>query len=137
MRIEATSNDSHADDATSYRQTHAWKHRLMEEPLPRLFLNGKFYSGATNGVHRVADRLLRELDRRAASGGPPAGWDMRLLLPAVRNWAPTFAAISVLPQRWGHTQAWEQAVLPHVARSGVLASFANLAPAAHSSSTLR
>lgn len=98
---------------------------------PRLFLNGKFYAGATNGVHRVADRLLRELDALATAGEAPARWDMRLLLPTARNWAPSFDAIVAVPQRRGHTQGWEQAILPVVARGGVLASFANLAPALH------
>lgn len=98
----------------------------------RLFLNGKFYSGAVNGVHRVADRLLRELERIAVDGGAPADWDMRLLLPAGATWAPDFAAIRAVPQRMGHTQFWEQALLPIAARSGTLASFANLAPRAHS-----
>lgn len=98
---------------------------------PRLFLNGKFYAGATNGVHRVADRLLRELDRLAAAGEAPARWDMRLLLPARSNWAPSFSRIAAVPQRHGHTQAWEQAILPFVARGGMLASFANLAPLLH------
>jgi glycosyltransferase involved in cell wall biosynthesis len=100
-------------------------------PKKRLFLNGKFYSGAVNGVHRVADRLLRELDRLAIDGGAPARWDMRLLLPARPNWAPEFTAIRPVPQRLGHTQLWEQALLPIAARGGVLASFANLAPRAH------
>ncbi|WBH18076.1 glycosyltransferase family 4 protein [Sphingomonas radiodurans] len=98
---------------------------------PHLFINGKFYSGATNGVHRVADRLLRELDRLAVEGAAPAGWDMRLLLPKWDNWAPSFTHIVPVPQRAGHTQAWEQLILPRVARDGVLASFANLAPALH------
>jgi len=98
---------------------------------PKLFLNGKFYSGATNGVHRVADRLLRELDTLAAAGASPVGWDMRLLLPTRPNWAPPFAAIRAVPQRQGHSQWWEQVVLPFAARSGVLASFANLAPGPH------
>lgn len=98
---------------------------------PRLFLNGKFYAGATNGVHRVADRLLRELDGQAIAGEAPANWDMRLLLPERANWAPRFAAIVPVPQRRGHTQFWEQAVLPIVARGGVLASFANLTPSLH------
>lgn len=98
---------------------------------PRLYFNGKFYSGATNGVHRVADRLLRELDRLALQGGVPAGWDMRLLLPEIANWAPAFGAITPMPQRRGQSQFWEQMVLPFAARDGTLASFANLAPAWH------
>ena len=98
---------------------------------PCLFLNGKFYSGRTNGVHRVADRLLRELDALAVEGAAPAGWDMRLLLPAGANWAPRFAAITAIPQRHGASQVWEQMILPFAARRGVLASFANLAPGWH------
>ncbi len=105
--------------------------RKRSPTAPRLFLNGKFYSGAVNGVHRVADRLLRELDGLAVAGQEPAGWDMRLLLPVAGNWAPSFAAIVPVPQRMGHTQGWEQGILPFVARHGVLASFANLAPAFH------
>ena len=97
----------------------------------RLFLNGKFYSGAINGVHRVADRLIRELDQLAMAGEEPADWDMRLLVPMRTNWAPRFATIDALPQRGGHTQFWEQAILPFVARGGALASFANLAPSLH------
>ncbi|MFV3464677.1 hypothetical protein ACNJFH_21225, partial [Mycobacterium tuberculosis] len=83
---------------------------------PRLFLNGKFYAGGTNGVHRVADRLLRELDALAVAGEAPARWDMRLLLPRQANWAPRFATIVPMPQWRGHTQLWEQAVLPFAAR---------------------
>jgi glycosyltransferase involved in cell wall biosynthesis len=98
---------------------------------PRLFLNGKFYAGATNGVSRVADRLIRELDRLAVAGEAPSRWDMRLLLPETTNWAPAFGAVVPVPQRRGHSQSWEQFVLPRAARSGVLASFANLAPGFH------
>lgn len=100
---------------------------------PRVFLNGKFYSGGTNGVHRVADRLLRELDAQAVAGGVPAGWDMRLLLPRRDTWAPRFAAIVPVPQPRGHTQMWEQAILPFAARGGMLVNFANLAPGLHRS----
>ena len=105
--------------------------RLGNRPVPRLFFNGKFYAGTTNGVHRVADRLLRELDALALRGEAPSRWDMRLLLPSAPNWAPVFNAIRRIPQRWGHTQFWEQAVLPFAARGGTLASFANLAPGRH------
>ncbi len=100
-------------------------------PAGRLFLNGKFYGGAMNGVHRVADRLLRELDALAVRGGGPDRWDMRLLLPDRGDWAPPFQAIVRVPQRLGHTQYWEQMLLPRAARGGALASFANLAPRAH------
>ena len=98
---------------------------------PRLFINGKFYSGALNGVHRVADRLIRELDRQAAETDEPANWDMRLLLPRRAGWAPPLSMIRPVPQRLGHSQLWEQMMLPFAARGGALVSFANLAPAFH------
>ena len=72
-------------------------------PARLLFLNGKFYGGALNGVHRVADRLLREVDALAGEGGAPARWDMRLLLPAGPEWSPPFARIRKIPQRLGRT----------------------------------
>ena len=97
----------------------------------RVYFNGKFYSGPINGVHRVADRLLTQLDAMAGEGAAPAGWDMRLLVPAADNWAPEFAHIRKVAQPRGHTQLWEQAVLPFVARGGVLVSLANFAPSLH------
>ena len=93
-------------------------------------LNGKFYSGRLNGVHRVADRLIRELDGLAAAGACPE-LDLHLLLPAGETWAPEFACVRKTPQRFGHTQLWEQLVLPVAARDGVLVNLANLAPLAH------
>ena len=113
------------------RTTDAVTARRGDGGVPRLYLNGKFYAGAINGVHRVADRLLRELDRLAGEDRAPARWDMRLLLPTARNWAPEFGAIRPVPQPWGHTQFWEQALLPRAARGGMLVNFANLAPAWH------
>jgi len=116
---------------TAHSPAGTWGLRSEVTARPRLFLNGKFYSGATNGVHRVSDRLLRELDRLAVAGEAPAGWDMRLLVPTVPNWAPPFAAIMPVPQRRGHSQFWEQALLPYAARGGTLVNFANLAPGWH------
>ena len=95
-----------------------------------VFLNGKFYSGVLNGVHRTADRLLRQLDIMSEAGECP-DLDFRLLLPRRPNWAPQFSHIGKSPQRLGHHQLWEQCVLPFAARSGVLVNLANLAPVAH------
>ena len=95
-----------------------------------VFINGKFYIGALNGVHRTADRLVRGLDVLAGSS-EHAGLDLRLLLPRKANWAPEFDRIRKIEQRFGHHQAWEQLILPWRAAGGVLVNLANLAPLAH------
>ncbi len=95
-----------------------------------VYVNGKFYSGVLNGVHRTADRLVRELDILAATAGYDH-LDLRLLLPRRPNWAPPLSHIRKLEQPFGHHQAWEQLVLPWRAAGGVLVNLANLAPLAH------
>lgn len=95
-----------------------------------IYFNGKFYTGGLNGVHRVADRLIRECDRLLAA--MPA--DMRppayLLTSARAGWVPDLEAIQRRDfPRTG--QAWEQLVLPLKARDGVLVNLANLAPVLH------
>lgn len=98
---------------------------------PRIYLNGKFYASPINGVCRVSDRLIRELDLLAEEGAAPSAWDMRLLVPERTNWAPEFRHIVKMPQKRGHTQFWEQALLPFAARDGLLVCLANLAPGLH------
>ena len=95
-----------------------------------VFLNGKFYSGVLNGVHRTADRLIRQLDALSAAGECP-DLDFHLLLPRRPNWAPEFLRVRKSPQALGHHQLWEQCVLPFAAAGGVLVNLANLAPIAH------
>lgn len=103
---------------------------LNSAPSRPVYFNGKFYSGALNGVHRTADRLIREVDALCAQGEAQV-LDLRLLLPSRPNWAPEFAVVRKTVQRLGHHQAWEQFVLPLRAADGVLVNLANLAPLAH------
>lgn len=98
--------------------------------LQPIYFNGKFYGGALNGVHRVADRLIRECDRMLAlvprEERPPA----YLLTSASATWVPPLEAIE--RRDYARTdQLWEQVVLPLAARDGVLVNLANLAPVAH------
>ncbi|MDO6416163.1 glycosyltransferase family 1 protein [Sphingomonas sp. BIUV-7] len=103
----------------------------MSPPPRAIAFNGKFYSGGLNGVHRVADRLIREVDRQVSdlpvSERPP----MRLLLPRKRSWTPTLQATLLDEQRLGHTQIWEQGILPGEAKHDVLVNLCNLAPLRH------
>ncbi len=94
----------------------------------KVYLNGKFYSGVLNGVHRTADRLVRELD---ALGGSDDRLEFSLLLPRRPTWAPALRHIRKVEQRLGHRQLWEQFILPFRAADGVLVNLANLAPLAH------
>lgn len=92
-----------------------------------IYFNGKFYAGGMNGVHRVADRLIREVDALLAADGRTA----TLLLPAKRRLTPELSAIRLVEEPHGATQAWEQAILPRRAKDGVLVNLCNLAPLLH------
>lgn len=107
-----------------------WRPSTPARASRTVFLNGKFYSGVLNGVHRTADRLIRQLDALSAVG-ECGDLDFRLLLPRRPNWAPEFRRIRKSPQPLGHHQLWEQGILPFAAAGGVLVNLANLAPIAH------
>jgi glycosyltransferase involved in cell wall biosynthesis len=96
-----------------------------------LYFNGKFYAGGLNGVHRVADRLIRECDALLHAREPADRPRARLLVPRSRRWQPQLQAIELVEEANGGNQMWEQAVLPRRAADGVLVNLANLAPIAH------
>ena len=96
-----------------------------------IYFNGKFYAAGLNGVHRVADRLIRQCDELLGAIDPAARPVVRLLLPERRSWQPRLAAILPIEQKDGHRQLWEQLVLPRRTADGVLVNLANLAPLAH------
>jgi len=62
--------------------------------MKRVVFNGKFYAGALNGVHRVADRLVRKVDVPAAKHMPCIGAASRA--SAVR---PVFETVRGVPGR--------------------------------------
>ncbi len=103
----------------------------MTEQIRPIYFNGKFYAGGLNGVHRVADRLIREVDRRLAE--MPAGErpQATLLLPKNRRWEPKLEAIRMVEEARGNSQLWEQFILPRRAKDGLLINLCNLAPILH------
>lgn len=101
-----------------------------------IVFNGKFYAGGLNGVHRVADRLIRECDALLAAQEPAHRRPARLLLPARRRWTPTLSAITIEEEPGGDSQWWEQAILPRRAAGSVLVNLANLAPIRHAAKVL-
>ncbi len=100
--------------------------------MRQLCFNGKFYAAGLNGVHRVADRLIREIDRLLDD--PPAGLGFTkatLYLPERRRWEPQLSNIELVYERAGHTLYWEQFILPLRARDGLLVNLCNLSPVLH------
>lgn len=95
-----------------------------------IVFNGKFYAGGLNGVHRVADRLIRECDGLLAEMPAHQRPVAQLLLPERRQWAPELRAIKAVSAVRGHRQAWEQLALPGAAAGAVIVNLANLAPIA-------
>lgn len=100
-------------------------------PARSIAINGKFYAAGINGVHRVADRLIREIDRQLGTRNKLPQPDVQLLLPKRRRWEPRLDNVRLVYEPIGHTQAWEQLVLPWRARGRVLVNLCNLAPLLH------
>lgn len=99
--------------------------------MPRpVYFNGKFYAGGLNGVHRVADRLIRECDARLTERPAELRPDAVLLAPETSDWVPELSAIRV-ERVAAAGQIWEQFQLPRRAGDGVLINLANLAPVRH------
>lgn len=97
----------------------------------RIVFNGKFRAGGLNGVHRVAARLIKEIDclltQRQCSGDPP----FALIVPQGCAGGLDLASIEVIEDDRPASQAWEQWRLPQLAPGGLLVNLANLAPIAH------
>jgi glycosyltransferase involved in cell wall biosynthesis len=95
-----------------------------------IYFNGKFYAGRLNGVHRVADRLIRECDRLLEALPIDQRPEAILFAPENSTWLPKLNAIQIRLIR-NAGQFWEQCILPARSRNGVLVNLANLAPIFH------
>lgn len=101
-------------------------------PRPRrVIFNGKYRAGGLNGVHRVAARLIQEVDgllgQRLCAGDP----SFALIVPQGCAAGLDLAAIRVVEDDQPASQMWEQWCLPQLAAGGLLVNLANLAPIAH------
>lgn len=96
-----------------------------------VYFNGKFYAGGLNGVHRVADRLIREYDALLAAQDPATRPPATLFVPRRRQRQPDLAAIEIVEATGADSQRWEQFRLPRLTADGVLVNLCNLAPLRH------
>ena len=104
---------------------------MMEDPVARWFINGRFLTQPQTGVQRYAGELTRAIDARLAADDALARrmrWQM--IVPADCGSVPALEAIDVLRSHVGSGHVWEQTILPASARGG-LVSFANIGPLAH------
>ena len=90
-----------------------------------ILFNGKFLSAPPTGVHRVAEEMIRAVDRRIDAGEEV---DATLLHP--RDAARRLPLQHVTHRQIGMLtwQAWEQADLPRLAGPGTLVNLCNLGP---------
>ena len=97
----------------------------------RWAINGRFLTQSQTGVQRYAGEITRAIDARLARDeGLRRAMAWEILLPADCETLPSFDAIEVRRSSRGRGYAWEQAVLPAMARGG-LVNLANLGPLAH------
>lgn len=96
-----------------------------------IVFNGKFYGAGLNGVHRVADLLIREVDRLLDSMDPAHRPEAKLIVPKRRDWTPDLATIELVEDEKANSQIWEQFALPRHAKDAVLVNLCNLAPVLH------
>ncbi|MBX9663162.1 glycosyltransferase family 1 protein [Novosphingobium sp.] len=99
--------------------------------MRRVVFNGKFRAGGLNGVHRVAARLICEVDDLLASAPAPDDPPCALIVPKGCADGPPLAAIQLIEDDRPASQPWEQLRLPKLAAGGLLVNLANLAPVAH------
>ncbi len=103
----------------------------MSEAAPaRWSINGRFLTQQTTGVQRYAREITGAIDARLAADAALARrmrWE--IVVPADCADVPDYHAIGVRRTRLRGGYAWEQLVLPTLARGG-LVNLANLAPLA-------
>lgn len=104
---------------------------MIPAAMRRVVFNGKFRAGGLNGVHRVAARLIAEVDALLASDPAPDDPPCALIVPKGCANGPPLCAIEVIEDDRPASQVWEQLRLPRLAAGGLLVNLANLAPVAH------
>lgn len=104
--------------------------RAASAPAP-WSVNGRFLTQPRTGVQRYAGEITRAMDAcLAADESLMRKMRWHILLPADCEARPRYAAIAVRRSGRGRGHAWEQTILPAMARGGLL-NLANLGPLSH------
>jgi glycosyltransferase involved in cell wall biosynthesis len=98
--------------------------------LAQWFINGRFLSQPPTGVQRYAGEIVRALDEIVSEQGTKAnGLKIELLCPPGSRDLPGLNSISVSTVGRGKGHLWEQTMLPHYVKGGLL-SLGNTGPLA-------
>ncbi len=96
-----------------------------------IIFNGKFYGAGLNGVHRVADRLIRAVDGLLCAMPQADRPIASVIVPDSAAWVPDLKIVRVIREPGAGSQRWEQMTLPRRAAGAVLVNLCNLAPIRH------
>lgn len=94
--------------------------------MRRVVFNGKFRAGGLNGVHRVAARLIAEVDDLLATAPAPDDPPCALIVPKGCADGPPLTAIQVIEDDQPASQAWEQLRLPRLAACSSISPISRL-----------
>jgi glycosyltransferase involved in cell wall biosynthesis len=94
----------------------------------RLAINGKFLIAGPTGVHRVAEQLIRQLERHGSEFAGLFENSPRVIAP--RNHIRSLDVFEVERGGTFRGQLWEQLDLPRITRPDLLLNLCNLGPVA-------
>jgi len=101
---------------------------LNAPAMKKVIFNGKFLSERITGVGRVAEELIRAIDKLRAEGHPLAKAPFELVRPAKSRKLLSLNTIVERAEGSLPRIAWEQLVLARIARGALLVNLCNLAP---------
>ena len=104
----------------------------MNNNRQKIYINGRFLAQPKTGVQRFAEELLNELDRLIEA---PAYAELEFicLVPRMKSQGklPEWKNILIEQHSIFAGNLWEQAVLPYLARAGLLVNLSNISPLFH------
>ncbi|MBT2730137.1 glycosyltransferase family 4 protein [Bacillus sp. ISL-75] len=93
-----------------------------------IFINGRFLTQRVTGVQRVADEIVKELDKQISQHELNNDIDFIILTPKVEIRKLTLKSIKVKSVGYFKGHLWEQFNLPFYTKAGMLINFCNTGP---------